>query len=240
MADVLIAAAFVPSPPLLVPELAGRDASATDELRAAVLGVADALSGADRWLVVGADDHPSELEADTIGTFAGYGADVRVALGPDTTGEPDPTVPLVALLGGWLRERVASTVPAEVLVVARDVEPHACVRLGRELRTQLDSDTKRTGLLVVGDGAATLTDKAPGSFDERAGAVEDGLAAALRDGRTDALTALDPELCARIRLDGRAAWQVLAGVFEHAPSSTRIAYCGAPFGVGYHAGVWTP
>ena len=35
-------------------------------------------------------------------------------------------------------------------------------------------------------------------------------------------------------------WQVLAGAFTTAPAAAKIAYRGAPYGVGYHVGIWRP
>jgi hypothetical protein len=37
---------------------------------------------------------------------------------------------------------------------------------------------------------------------------------------------------------GRVAFQVLAGLAEPGPRSTKELYRGAPYGVGYFAGVW--
>ncbi|HXL61932.1 MAG TPA: hypothetical protein VN959_14890, partial [Mycobacterium sp.] len=39
---------------------------------------------------------------------------------------------------------------------------------------------------------------------------------------------------------GRVAYQVLAGLVEPAPRSAKELYRGAPYGVGYFAGVWQP
>ena len=70
---------------------------------------------------------------------------------------------------------------------------------------------RRTALLVVGDGAATHTEKAPGYLDERAGPFDDAVAAALATADPAALAALDPALAADLWAAGRAPWQVLAG-----------------------------
>ena len=42
------------------------------------------------------------------------------------------------------------------------------------------------------------------------------------------------------RCGGPVAYQVLAGLTEPAPASARELYRGAPYGVGYFAGVWIP
>ncbi|UYP20981.1 hypothetical protein OED52_08890 [Rhodococcus sp. Z13] len=237
---MLTAAAFVPSPPLLVPELCGLAAAETADLRDAVLDVGRALSDAAEWVVVGVEDTERTVPATARGTFRGFGADVTVALGPDADGDPDPLLPLPALVAGWLRDRTAPQVRVDTHVLAAATDADKCADLGAELRARLDADDLPRALLVVADGAATLTPKAPGAHDPRSEAVEAALAAALAAGDPAALAHLDPALCAEIRLEGRAAWHVLAGAFPSRPTSVTVGYSAAPYGVGYHAGVWKP
>jgi len=238
--DVLTAAAFVPSPPLLVPELNGLSAAETDDLRAAILDAGRSLSGTVEWIVVGAEQVEQTVPSTACGTFSGFGADVPVRLGPDADGEPDPGLPLPALVAGWIRDRTAPHVRVTTHVVATDSDNSHCSELGRSLRARLDGDDLPRALLVVADGAATLTAKAPGAYDPRSGDVEAALADALATGDPVALGALDADLCSQIRLDGRAAWDVLAGAFPAPPRSAQVTYCAAPYGVGYHVGIWTP
>ena len=240
VAGVLIAGAFVPSPPLLVPELNGLAVAETDALRRAVLDVVGELAAAPEWLVVGTGDVAVEVPPTARGTFRGYGADVPVALGPGARGEPDPDLPLAALVAGWLRDRVAPETLVDVHILAEDADPATCAKLGRLVRERLDADSVPRALLVVADGPATLTDKAPGAFDPRSGNVDSELATALASGEPDGLAALDPALCAEVRLAGRAAWQVFAAAFTRAPASAAVTYAEAPYGVGYYTGLWRP
>ncbi|MBV9352159.1 MAG: hypothetical protein JOZ23_11590, partial [Mycobacterium sp.] len=53
-------------------------------------------------------------------------------------------------------------------------------------------------------------------------------------GDAAALTGLPPQVV------GRVAFQLLAGLSEPAPRSAKELYRGAPYGVGYFAGVWQP
>ena len=89
-------------------------------------------------------------------------------------------------------------------------------------------------MLVVADGAHTLTPSAPGGHDPASVAVQAGLDDALAAGDTAALSRLPSSIT------GRVAWQVLAGLTEPAPRSAKELYRGAPYGVGYFAGVWQP
>ena len=89
-------------------------------------------------------------------------------------------------------------------------------------------------MLVVADGANTLTDRAPGGYDPGDADVQLALDDALADGDVAALTGLPDQIL------GRVAFQVLAGLTEPGPRTAKELYRGAPYGVGYFAGVWQP
>ncbi|MFE3320746.1 hypothetical protein [Nocardia sp. NPDC059195] len=245
-------AALVPSPPMLVPELCGRvpvSGSDPDDptmvLRAAALDAAATLAAtADRWIVIGVGSHDRIYGSATRGTFTGFGADVSVGLGPvgEEPGPADAQLPLPILIAGWLREQVAPRISVQARLFAADASAAACAEAGAALRAELDSERDPYAVLVVGDGAATLTVKAPGYLDERAHAVQDDLDTALRTGSRAGLAALEPELCAALLVDGRAAYQVLGGLFapDSADPKVRTLYQGAPYGVGYDVSVWEP
>ncbi|MFE1595993.1 hypothetical protein [Nocardia sp. NPDC058705] len=245
-------AALVPSPPMLVPELCGRvpvSGSDPDDpivvLRAAALDAAATLAAsADRWIIIGVDSHDRIYGSGTRGTFRGFGADVVVGLGPvgDDPGPADAQLPLPVLVAGWLRERVAPGISVQARLYAADTSAAACADAGAALRAELDSAQDPCGVLVVADGAATLTVKAPGYLDERAPAVQQELDIALRAGSRGGLAALDPHLCAELLVDGRAAYQVLGGLFatDSTDPLVRTLYQGAPYGVGYDVSVWQP
>ncbi|WP_040737018.1 hypothetical protein [Nocardia tenerifensis] len=241
-------AALVPSPPILVPELCGAATGAVAglpddpraELRAAVLAAARELAAVtDRWTVIGTGAADQVFGPGTVGTFRGFGADVRVALSASASAEPDPQHPLPILIAGWLREQVAPAVSAEVRVIDAATPTQRCWELGAKLRAELEGSDGRQGVLVVADGAATLSLKAPGYLDERAAAVQDELDRALREGDRVGLRALEPELCAELVMSGRAAYQVLAGLFDSDPA-VETRYQAAPFGVGYDVSLWRP
>lgn len=236
------AAALVSSPPLLIPELAGAAAAETADLRSAALAVARELGDlASTWTAIGVGATETEVPATARGTFRGYGVDVRVALGAGGEhGVADPTLPLPALVAGWLRGAAAPHVEIETVVLAPDTSPVYCAELGRRLRRQLDDDPEPRGVLVVADGANTLTPKAPGAFDDRAPDAQADLDRALDSGDVEHLAQLDPVGCADLGIAGRPAWQVLAGLFGGPPRRCRTDHQGAPYGVGYHVGMWLP
>ncbi|ODU00895.1 MAG: hypothetical protein ABS81_22170 [Pseudonocardia sp. SCN 72-86] len=237
---MISAVAVLPQPPLLVPELAGAAAAETADVRDAVRDAAAGLAArASRWIAVGADAGGRRtVTSDAVGTFVGFGVDVRVAL--DTTVSvstaADPDLPLPLLVAGWAAASTGRAVTVRGELVAPDLAPADCMALGRALA----SDTDGVGLLVVGDGAATHTEKAPGHLDPRAAAFDERVAAALAAADTDALAALDPGLAAQLWVAGRAPWQVLAGAAAGRSWDAELLCSAAPFGVAYHVAFWTP
>lgn len=210
-------------------------------MRDAVQTAAKALSAlATEWVAVGAAPAAVEVRSDAQGTYRGYGVDVRVALRPGPAGDPDPDLPLAALTAGWIRGTCAPDAVVDARILAADLSPHQCAEYGAELRTLLDRDPEPRGLVIVADGANTLTAKAPGAFDPRAEGVQARIDAALDTGDRDALLALEPAECDSLGIGGRVPWQVLAGVFDAPPASCRTLYSAAPYGVGYHVGEWRP
>ncbi|MGK2866621.1 MAG: hypothetical protein ACSLFA_08250 [Mycobacterium sp.] len=224
---MLAAIALIPSAPVLVPELAGAAAPELADLRAAVRTAAAELPP--RWIVIGAGDADQVIPASAVGTFAGYGADIRVALSPDAD-DPMAELPLAALIAGWVRGQVNADRTAEVRVYADAGE--AAVRRGATLRTELDESPEPVGVLVIADGANTLTPSAPGGHDPESVAIQDALDDALATGDAPALTRLPAGAV------GRVAYQVLAGLAGSRPVAARELYRGAPYGVGYFAGTW--
>jgi hypothetical protein len=226
---VLSAIAIVPSAPVLVPELASGAAAELADLRNAVLGAAAELP--DRWVAIGVGSVDALIGSDAIGTFAGYGVDVPVALAPGGAGVPSD-LPLCALIAGWVRGRANPSARAQVRIYADDHGVDAALGFGRMLRAELDEAADPVGVLIVADGANTLSPTAPGGYDPDSVPVQAALDDALGGGDAAALAGLPSGVL------GRVAYQVLAGLGE--PATAFESYRGAPYGVGYFAGVWTP
>jgi hypothetical protein len=91
--------------------------------------------------------------------------------------------------------------------------------------------------LVVGDGTAKRTLKAPGHLDERAEGFDAGVVAALAAGDPAALGALDTHLAADLWVAGLAAWSAAASL--DGPWQAEVLYADAPYGVGYAVATWT-
>ncbi|MFK0256104.1 hypothetical protein [Streptomyces sp. NPDC090445] len=247
---MLVAAAVCPAPPLLVPEVA---AGAAAELGDARTACSDALavlaaSRPDLLVVVGAAEEgesgPYPQGAD--GSFRRFGVGVDVRLGDrdknrDGDGDGDggagarPLPPSLAV-GAWLLDHARwGAAPLEALAVPEALDTDRCLRTGRELAAR----AARVALLVMGDGSACRTVKAPGYLDERAAPFDAAAALALADADTAALAALDAGLARELQAAGRAPWQVLAGAAEGAGLGGRLLYEDAPYGVGYFVAAWS-
>ena len=231
MCGVLSAIALTPSAPVLVPQLAGAAADEVAEFRAAALAAAAELP--DRWIVIGVGPHDQVIAPDTRGTFAGYGVDVAVTLSPDAPATVS-ALPLCALFAGWVRGQANPAARAQVRVYRADLDADAALGLGRALRTEIDAADEPIGVLVVADGANTLTPPAPGGYDPDAEPVQAALDDALAGGDAAALTLLPDGII------GRVGYQVLAGLTEPGPRQCKELVRGAPYGVGYFVGVWIP
>lgn len=225
------AIAIVPSAPVLVPELAGAAGAEIGDLAAATLAAAAFLP--ERWVVVGTGPADDEFGPDAVGTFAGFGVDVRVRLSPQSGAESEQAAfPVSALLGGWVRGQAQPQASAEVRVYRSDHDVDTALARGRQLRAEIDRLPESIGVLVVADGANTLTPAAPGGYDPDNAVAQRALDEALAGGDVTELTRLPGQIL------GRVAFQVLAGLAEPGPRSTKELYRGAPYGVGYFAGVW--
>ncbi len=227
---MLSAIAIVPSAPVLVPELSG--AAEVRDLVAAVDAAAALLPS--RWVAVGAGDRDDVLGPDGVGTFAGFGADVRVRLGPGDDDSTPVAFPLCALLAGWVRGRARPDARAQVRVYRDDQSADTALAHGRRLRAELDATPDPVGVLVVADGANTLTPSAPGGYHPDDTEAQRALDDALAGGDVAALARLPPPIL------GRIAFGVLAGLAGRGPRATKELYRGAPFGVGYFVGAWQP
>ena len=225
---MLSAVAWVPSAPVLVPELAAGAARELDGLRAAVFAAAAELP--ERWVAVGVGESDGAVASAAVGTFGGYGAEVPVTLAPDAAGIP-VRLPLCALMTGWIRGHVRPSARADVRVFAHDRPAVDAIAAGRALRSEIDAGEDAIGVLVVADGANTLSPSAPGGYDPDSVAVQDALDDVLAAGDAAALAAVPDDIV------GRVAYQVLSGV--GLPGPVRKLYRGAPYGVGYSVGVTT-
>ncbi|MFI0409759.1 hypothetical protein [Actinomadura sp. 3N508] len=242
---MLVTAAVCPHPPILVPAMAGEAAPELDALRAACDDAVRPLLGEDALIVVGGAPETRSYGPDAYATLQPYGL---AWTSPDDPKDGAEALPLSLSLGRWLLDRqnagtgagTGAGVGVRYQAVAFDASPAECLALGRDLA----ESSGRVALLVMGDGSACRSEKAPGYLDERAGPYDEGVARAFGDADAAALAALDPGLSREVQAAGRAAWQVLAGaggadVGGPGRFTGRVLADEAPYGVGYFVAGWS-
>lgn len=235
---MLVAAAVCPCPPLLVPEVASAAAPELDTVRAACADAVAVLAASrpDLLIVVGPAEqaHRGPHTAGAAGSFRGFGVELEVRLG-EGPGQERALAPSLAV-GAWLLDRNRwSAAPVEGLGVGEPLDTERCVAAGRELAARAE----RVALMVMGDGSACRTLKAPGYLDERAVDFDRQAADALGAADIEGLKALDELLARELKVSGRAPWQVLAGAAEGAGLEGRLLHEDAPYGVGYFVAAWS-
>lgn len=147
-----------------------------------------------------------------------------LALLPEYAGLTDPVAD----------ERSASLAAVAALGPAAVVAGQQGARVGRHLlaaagHAALDDPARADALLVVANGSAKRTEKAPGHLDERAEAFDADLEARLRSG---GLEGLDTDLAADLWADVEPLVR-LAGLVEVDPASVVVDLVSDPYGVFY-------
>lgn len=150
-----------------------------------------------------------------------------LALLPEYAGLDDPVVRLRTVCldaVGWLAEAG----PVEVVGSPQGQ------RVARHLLAVAGGSEGPGGaLLVVGNGSARRTERAPGHLDERAATFDDALGLALREGDAATLAEIDPDLARELWAD-TAHLSRLAGL---GPASS-VDHDDDPFGVHYWVIRW--
>ncbi|MCR4511717.1 hypothetical protein [Aeromicrobium sp. 50.2.37] len=182
-------------------------------------------------VVLGSDAPQAPADERAGGSLAPHGIDV-------TAGGPDGGLGLAHTLGAWLLDQAGWTGSRAYVH-----EVHA-------------SDLDDAALLVVADGSARRSERAPGHLDDRAEPFDATIAAALADGDADALGGIDLELadsllCAgarTLRTVGDAVSARLhategasvdgAGTADRAGVEARLVLDEAPLGVGWFVAQW--
>ncbi|WP_326835048.1 hypothetical protein VSH64_08975 [Amycolatopsis rhabdoformis] len=218
MTRTLVSAAVCPHPPLLLRELGGGHDS-VPALRTACGAALDRLlrDSPDTVVVVGR----------AVGTWSAGEL-------PDGAEDAPGSLSVARRLlseAGW-------TGRIEWQAIAADADAASCDLVGAEVARGDD----RVALLVMADGSASRTPKAPGYFDERAEAFDASVVKALQRGEPEALRHLDSAMAEELLMQGRPALHVLGAAVHHAGRSvagTEVHYLDDPFGVLYYVVTWT-
>jgi hypothetical protein len=215
------AVVFVPAAPLLVPAVAGGSAGLDEAMRAASLAaVAGAIRGrCDQVIVVAAADESVEHSPASTWDFGGFGVPRR-DLDPDRS-----RLPAALGIGAWLLDRSGWSGPRRYVGVA-------------ETRDLAIDPARAAILLVVGDGSACRTERAPGYLDDRAENFDTTIATALADGDLAALAGLDDALAADLLCSSLPVWRSVAAAVADTVISPTLDLHVAPYGVAYFVARW--
>lgn len=143
--------------------------------------------------------------------------------------EQDSTPPLALAVARTLLSQAGHTGSVRDVRVSVSAPTTECAALGRELALA----PADVGLLVMADGSARRTLKAPGYLDERAAPFDAAVLARLEAADWAGLLALDVGLAAELLVAGRAPWQVAAAALVGTEWQATRHYQGDPFGVWY-------
>ena len=182
----------------------------------------------ERILVIGSAAVAAGYPEGSGGGFAGYGVQRPVRF-PGSSAGAGGLLPLSLAVAAWLLEAVGwngvtsglSYDPAGVLAAPPPEIGAAAV-----------------GLLVMGDGSARRSEKAPGWLDDRSLAFDAAVSAALAAGDCDAL-AVDLDLGHALLAAGAPAWNAAAELLRGQHWSGQVTYDDAPYGVGYLVATWS-
>ncbi len=217
----MTAVGFVPSAPLLVPDVAGGSATLDAELRESCREVVRRLASAadDAITVVAPLSAATTWTAGATWGFEGFG----VARRPH---DPRPRLPWPLAIGDWLLDDVGWSGERRYVGVAAD-------------GSAMNDVVRSRAVLAVGDGSARRTEKAPGHFDDRAEAFDATIAAAIAAGDLAGLRSLDATLAADLLCAGAPVWRWLAGTLaDRQVTESDLLADAAPYGVAYFAGFW--
>jgi hypothetical protein len=214
---------FCPCPPVLVPQVAQGAAAGTAALLAVCdTAVRELAQDAGSVVVVG-PGHLDRIHPDPAsGTLAGFGVPLRAG------GANPPELPLALTIGAWLLDRLG------VPVARRYVE------VGPSGRGPQGWSTGSGALLVLGDGSARLTERAPGGLDPLAPAYDDSVVGALVSGDPAVLAALDLTQGQQMMAAGVPAWRAVGEALRGAGRSWTASLLAreAPYGVSYVVARW--
>jgi hypothetical protein len=247
----ITAAALVPHPPLLLPELGRSPTPDLELLRSASRhAVATLLDQAEALLVVGPAPTWGETEPGAAGSFVPYGAPVtaslpapgaarwldRAALPPGHLTE----LPLSLAVAAWLLDQLAeerALPPVAAFGVPVGADAGQAAALGRALAAAVRREAQ-VGLLAMADLSARRTQRAPASFHPDAEEFDRRIGDAIRKAELGRLLEVDPALAAEMGAGGMAALWLLAGALADVRDlHGEVRYEGGPFGVGYLVGV---
>ena len=232
----IVGAALVPAAPVLLPALSGREQPAESVLHSALGVIRQLIDSAPEEIIVlaeaesdGVFDESAPWGLHRLGGMAtGSSSDA-----PAMAREPLP-VPLA--IGAALLNLAGWTGPTAFHALDRAMSPKAAIESGG----RLGLGTRPVGLLLLGNGSACCSDKAPGSFNAGAQAFNEALRTLILDSDQATMERISPEAAAEQLSDVRVPLQVLTGAGAAVRLRGSIAYDEPYMGVHYICAAFLP
>ncbi len=191
-------------------------------------------SGPDLVCVVGAGPEQRWYGDGAGGSLRAYGVPVDVALHGAV--DRPPTMPLSLTVGAWLLNRTGWPGERRAVAVPAGAADAELARLAEQVLHLAPT----VALMVMADGSARHTEKAPGYVDPRAPAFDAAIAGALAGGDPAALADMDQRLGDELLAAGTASLRLLGQAAAALQWDAALLSESAPYGVGYFAAAWTP
>lgn len=254
---------IAPHPPIMVPEVGGARAAATDASAAAMREAAEAIRDArPETLVLMSPHAPPTADAfvvdaseRTVGSLAAFGAaDVALAY----RGDPELAHAILEesarrAIPAIDRTEYAALAPGQLdhgaLVPLSFIDRAGSYRLvelsltflpladhaafGEAVRAAATALGRRVVFVASGDCSHRLTPGAPAGYSPRAAAFDKRLLELISDGDYEGLSRLEPDLIESAGECGLRSFVTLGGFLRSADAETRLLAYEGPWGVGY-------
>jgi hypothetical protein len=227
---MIIGVVFIPAAPLLCPDV-DIEELLVDERDASIELVLEFTQDAQQVLVIGSGDETRWFEDGGVGSTRGFGGLLEYALGTGSKRLPQAlTIGAAVLNGAHWSGRVMA------LEVGHSSNTDDRKRLGSEVAAK--AAELATLVVVVGDGSATRTEKAPGYVQPDAASFDVAMARAINEADTHAILDVDQDQADRLWCRGIPAWQVVSNAVGQMQGTLILE--SAPFGVNYLVASWRP
>jgi hypothetical protein len=230
--------AFCPCAPVLVPEVAqGAAPETADVLAACDAAISWLTAGGDDVVVVGAGSRHDQHGGSAVGTLSGLGVPVTAGGSGDAHRDGRGSLPLALTMGAWLLDRAGVAAARRSYL---EVRADGSATVAAATLTLPDA---APSWLVMGDGTARLSERAPGGLDQRAAAYDAVVLDALSSGDPHVLAALDPRDGAELMAAGVPVWRAVGAALlanrQDRRWDARLTSHVAPYGVSYVVATWS-
>lgn len=243
---MIVAAAIIPTAPLLVPGVTLRLPDGFAAIAAAAIATLRALPPHDLAILVTAADDVGGVHIGARASLAGIGrpdlrviatvdrdaaAALAVASAQPLVGEKQLPLGAAVLVHLYAAARDGDGTPVVPVAVSPTARADALQSIGAGIAATMPG--RRAVAIVAGDLSAGLTQRAPLALVEGARAWDEGVVDVVASGRIGRVTRFGPEEACRVGAVGWAPLVVLHGVCEQARLGTVLRRYAAPRGVGY-------